>query len=199
MKTIGEALSYAQRKIKAPKNQRNNFGKYNYRSCEDILTGLKEVMPEGATTTLSDEVTMVGDRFYVVATATFKFGEDSVSVKGWARECLSKKGMDDSQLTGSCSSYARKYALNGLFAIDDSKDADTDEQHRQASNAPQEKETSDRMLNCLNVLVSSYEKDNWAKAKQVLDALRQEKKKEVWSKLSGPIRVWIQSNTQGEK
>ena len=123
--SIGEYLHQVQKDLNAPKNQRNNFGNYNYRSCEDILEGLKKVMPEGFYVTLSDDVHFVEGRVYVKATATFTDGDRSVSTTAYARESLSKKGMDDSQITGSTSSYARKYALNGLFLIDDNKDADS--------------------------------------------------------------------------
>lgn len=114
-------LAQIQKELKAPKSQKNSFGNYNYRNCEDILEALKPLMDEDDKFTLSDEIWMVGDRFYVKATATFN---DS-AVTAFAREALEKKGMDASQITGATSSYARKYALNGLFAIDDTKDADT--------------------------------------------------------------------------
>lgn len=122
-----QKLSAVQGELKAPKSQRNNFGGYNYRSCEDILEALKPIQSKyGATTILSDEIEQKGDRFYVKATATFIDVEtgDSISVSAEAREEEIKKGMDASQITGSASSYARKYALNGLFDIDDTKDAD---------------------------------------------------------------------------
>jgi hypothetical protein len=117
-------LNTIQKELNAPKSQRNNFGNYNYRSCEDILSAVKPLLGD-ATLLLSDEIVLIGERYYVKATATFKEGKDEISVSAYAREDASKKGMDLSQLTGSCSSYARKYALNGLFCIDDTKDADT--------------------------------------------------------------------------
>lgn len=115
-----------QSKLKAPKNQRNTFGGYSYRSCEDILEAVKPLLEkEKCTLTISDAITVVGDRIYVEATATLKNSAgDAETTKAYAREPLSKKGMDDSQVTGAASSYARKYALNGLFCIDDTKDAD---------------------------------------------------------------------------
>lgn len=117
-----------QAKLKAPKSRKNNFGNYNYRSCEDILEAVKPLLAEqGCTMTISDDIVEVGERIYVKATATISKGEESQTVTAFARESLSKKGMDDSQITGTASSYARKYALNGLFLIDDNKDADTDE------------------------------------------------------------------------
>ena len=117
-----------QTKLRAPKGQYNSFGKYSYRSCEDILEALKPLLVEvGAIVNVSDEIKLIGDRFYVEATASFidvETGERMIA-KASAREAETKKGMDDSQVTGSVSSYARKYALNGLFAIDDNKDADS--------------------------------------------------------------------------
>lgn len=119
-----------QKALKAPKGQTNAFGKYKYRSCEDIVEAVKPILAErGYSLNISDEVVMMGDRFYVKATASVMAGELGViaTACGYAREALSKKGMDESQITGAASSYARKYALNGLFAIDDTKDADTHE------------------------------------------------------------------------
>lgn len=123
-----KTLSEIQQKLKAPKNQFNSFGKYNYRSCEDILVAVKPLL-DGATLTISDEIINVGDRYYVKATATLRYGEESETVTAFAREEENKKGMDASQITGSASSYARKYALNGLFLIDDTKDADATNKH----------------------------------------------------------------------
>ena len=120
------ALTEIQKKLKAPKSNYNSFGKYNYRSCEDILEAVKPLLGDN-TLTLSDEVVQIGDRIYVKATAVFRDGATETRVSAFAREAESKKGMDESQVTGTASSYARKYALNGLFLIDDTKDADTDE------------------------------------------------------------------------
>lgn len=121
-----KALTEIQKKLKAPKSNYNSFGKYNYRSCEDILEAVKPLLGDN-TLTLSDEVVQIGDRIYVKATAVFRDGATETRVSAFAREAESKKGMDESQVTGTASSYARKYALNGLFLIDDTKDADTDE------------------------------------------------------------------------
>ncbi len=123
-------LAKIQAAIKAPKVQFNNFGKYKYRSCEDIVEAVKPVInPMGFHLTLSDEIINIGNRFYVKATATICNGDEKYSATGHAREEESKKGMDGAQVTGSASSYARKYALNGLFAIDDTKDADSTNKH----------------------------------------------------------------------
>lgn len=121
-----EKLLKIQKELKVPKNNRNTFGNYNYRSCEDILEAVKPLChTEGLIITLADEVVEVGGRVYVKATAAIHDGKSSIVADGWAREAETKKGMDEAQITGSASSYARKYALNGLFAIDDTKDADT--------------------------------------------------------------------------
>lgn len=121
MKLANDALSEIQSKLHAPKNQRNNFGNYNYRKAEDIIAAFKEVQGPNETLTLTDSVVAVGDRIFLKATATFSHGGESVSVDGWAMHAAQKKGMDEAQITGACSSYARKYALCGLFAIDDSE------------------------------------------------------------------------------
>ncbi|XAM52441.1 hypothetical protein TVTCOM_25550 [Terrisporobacter vanillatitrophus] len=129
---IYKKLMLVQSKLKAPKNQYNSFGKYSYRSCEDILEGLKPLLSEvEAIVTLNDEILHEGDRFYIKAVASFidiATGE-KVEVSALAREDETKKGMDLAQVTGSVSSYARKYALNGLFAIDDTKDSDSTNKH----------------------------------------------------------------------
>lgn len=124
-KTLQQKLIEIQAELKAPKSQFNKFGGYNYRNCEDILEAVKplcakhEIVP-----LLSDEIVMIGDRFYIKATAKVTDGKEEIATTAFARESKDKKGMDESQITGSASSYARKYALNGLFCIDDTKDAD---------------------------------------------------------------------------
>lgn len=131
-----ESLIKIQQKLKAPKNQKNSFGGYNYRSAEDILEAVKPLLAEvGAVLTVSDELVFVGNRYYIKATARY-ICEETIEVSAYAREPETKKGMDDSQITGTASSYARKYALNGLFLIDDTKDADTDEYRAQTQNEP---------------------------------------------------------------
>ncbi len=117
-----------QKSLKAPKGQTNKFGKYKYRSCEDIVEAVKPLLSEhNCHLNITDEMVMLGDRFYIKATASIIQEDDKVLAfsNGFARETLQRKGMDESQITGATSSYARKYALNGLFAIDDTKDADT--------------------------------------------------------------------------
>ena len=118
------SLKRIQTELVAPKNQYNSFGKYKYRSCEDILEGVKPLLAKyDAHLIISDDIVQIGDRFYIKATATITVDGQVYQATGMAREALTKKGMDDAQVTGSASSYARKYALNGLLSIDDSKQA----------------------------------------------------------------------------
>lgn len=129
-KEVIELLNKVQTELKAPKTQENKFGGYKYRSCEDILEALKELEAKHSfCTLLSDEIMLVANRIYVKATAKFVCDKGEISVSAYAREAEAKKGMDEAQITGSASSYARKYALNGLFAIDDTKDADATNTH----------------------------------------------------------------------
>lgn len=123
-------LATIQAELKAPKDLYNKFGKYNYRSAESILEALKPLLSaQKCHLTITDDIVLVGERYYIKATATVSNGTESVSAVAFAREEDTKKGMDASQLTGSTSSYARKYALNGLFAIDDNKDSDDTNKH----------------------------------------------------------------------
>ncbi len=136
---IYEKLLIIQSKLKVGKNQRNTFGGYNYRSCEDIFEGVKPVLAEvGVALVVSDEIVEIGGRIYVKATALLYDigGSGMVSNTAFAREAEAKKGMDESQVTGAASSYARKYALNGLFCLDDVKDADATNTHGKEAAAP---------------------------------------------------------------
>lgn len=123
-----KTLIKIQKELRAPKNQYNSFGKYYYRNCEDILEAVKPLLGQ-AILKLSDEVVNIGNSNYVKATATIQEGDEFESVSAYAREAVEQKGMNDAQITGSSSSYARKYALNGLFLIDDTKDDDTTNTH----------------------------------------------------------------------
>jgi hypothetical protein len=138
--TLHQKLVAIQQELKAPKNQFNGFGKYKYRSLEDILEAVKPLLKEHKLVlTLDDEIVNVGEFNYVQAIARLSDGNEVWQVKAYARESVTKKGMDDSQITGSTSSYARKYALNGLFAIDDSKDADSTNDHGKTAPKPEVK------------------------------------------------------------
>lgn len=128
-----------QHKLKAPKGQYNSFGKYNYRSCEDILEGVKPLLKEhNLALLIDDEIVQIGERYYVKATAKITDGREIVSATAYAREPDTKKGMDESQITGATSSYARKYALNALLCIDDTKDADTMDNNKNPAQQTQE-------------------------------------------------------------
>ena len=133
MEKLVKSLRELQVKLKAPKNQFNKFGGYSYRSCEDIVEAVKPLLPEGISLYLQDEIVLIGERYYIKATATFTDGKDTISSTSFAREEENKKGMDGSQITGAASSYARKYALNALLLIDDNKDADATNQHDKAA------------------------------------------------------------------
>ena len=133
--TIYEKLLKIQSSISVPKNQHNKFGNYDYRCCEDILSALKPFLEETkCTLTVNDELVLIGERYYIKSTATLIDCESGESIfnESYAREEESKKGMDASQITGTASSYARKYALNGLLLLDDVKDSDTNENHQQS-------------------------------------------------------------------
>ncbi len=156
MDNIYKRLANVQQNLKAPKGNYNSFGKYKYRSCEDILEAVKPLLfGEGLLINIKDEMQEVGGRIYVKATATiFDVNEpqQAISTQAFAREEETKKGMDGSQVTGAASSYARKYALNGLFAIDDTKDSDATNTH---GKEPKAKDTS---VDCTNLIQLASEK-----------------------------------------
>jgi hypothetical protein len=137
MENLQATLNRIQKELKAPKGQFNSFGNYKYRSCEDILESVKPLLGD-KTLIINDEMVILGDRYYVKATVTISDGEKAISSSAYARESLDKKGMDSSQITGATSSYARKYALNGLFCIDDTKDADSHELVAEKKQEPKE-------------------------------------------------------------
>lgn len=172
-------LAEIQRTLNAPKNQYNSFGKYKYRSCEDILEGVKPLL-NGLFLSISDEVVLIGDRYYVKATATITDGDASHTATALAREEESKKGMDSAQVTGATSSYARKYCLNGLFGIDDSKDADTDEHKNQQASAKPQQQSNPKPAP-QDVLKAFTE----AAAKKATLAELQEAFKKAWTMLEG--------------
>ena len=164
---MNNAIISIQNELKAPKGQFNSFGRYKYRSCEDILESVKPLLHKySCSLNISDEIVMVGDRFYVKSTATLRkdTGEVISSSAAYAREDESKKGMDGAQVTGAASSYARKYALNGLFCIDDTKDADTDEYAKNTK----EKEPAEKDKN-LNLYIQLEKKASESKIE--IDAL----------------------------
>ena len=154
--SIYKDLFELQQKLIVAKSQRNNFGNYNYRSCEDILEAVKKV--SSVAIVLDDELVQIGDRYYIKATATiYNDNGESVYATGFARESLTKKGMDDAQITGSVSSYARKYALNALFAIDDTKDADTLDNRHELSKTESDKLHDKTIAEVIRLLLSKDE------------------------------------------
>ena len=163
-------LAMIQQELIAPKNQYNGYGKYNYRSCEDILEGLKPCLKKvGCALTITDELVIVGERYYVKATATLHDNETDkkISNVAYAREEETVKGMSSSQITGSASSYARKYALNGLFCIDDVKDADTRDNRQKEAKAQKQAENEQKVIESklidevkVNALIAKCENEN---------------------------------------
>lgn len=154
---LTEKLMTIQATLKAPKGQFNAFGKYRYRSCEDVLEALKPLLQETRTVlTISDDMIQVGDRYYIRATATLRDCDsaETISNTAYAREEETKKGMDGSQITGASSSYARKYALNGIFCIDDVKDSDSTNTH-----GADRKQTAETLTQIFRI-VNSYPENN---------------------------------------
>lgn len=167
-----DKLNFIQSELKAPKSNYNSFGNYNYRSCEDILEAVKPLCKKyRALLTLTDDIVVIADRVYVKAKAILRDLDDyniAIEVQAFAREPLEKKGMDSSQVTGTASSYARKYALNGLFNIDDTKDADTNEYQKQTKdeNNKQQKKTT-KNVDKLKANITDIEKSmNFGKYKE---------------------------------
>lgn len=191
-------LTGVQAKLKAPKNQVNKFGGYKYRSCEDILEAVKPLLDKcDATLTISDSIEVIADRVYVKATATFRAGDEVESVTAYAREPIAKKGMDEPQITGTASSYARKYALNGLFLIDDTKDADSNEYTEQQNKAGKQQApavnyiTSEQAAR-LNQLMVQYNEDKPPEKKINLTAILKKHNVESVSRLTFDMaNEWI--------
>lgn len=169
-KTLYKKLLVVQSNLKCNKSQYNSFGKYYYRNAEDILEALKPILEQvKATVIISDEIVNIANRFYVKAKAIFidiESGEHT-EVVAYAREPETKKGLDESQITGSTSSYARKYALNGLFAIDDTKDSDYAPEHKNSSSNTLSQETKDN----LNKLIQEYSDKSKKEIKDIVKEL----------------------------
>lgn len=186
MKEINIKLMNIQQELKAPKGQYNDFGKYAYRSCEDILEAVKPLLKkEKVVLTISDELQYIGNRYYIKATATLidTESEATISNSAYAREEEIKKGMDGSQITGASSSYARKYALNGLFGIDDNKDSDTT--NIQSKEEKEDKKASPKQI---ELIQKYYQGENLTKLLEVnnlekLEDMSINKASEILSKL----------------
>lgn len=202
------SLSEIQTKLHAPKGQTNSFGGYKYRSCEDIVEAVKPHLAQhGYALLLSDEMVEVGGRVYVKATAKLcrENGETVAETYGWAREAETKKGMDDSQLTGSCSSYARKYALNGLLAIDDTKDADTNEQAIQTSPTKNKRVNREQKQQYVASIVDALDRADELAIKELQAELKEDKTmfEAVWGEMSSKqkelFRSFLHGTTTSEK
>lgn len=186
MKEINIKLMNIQQELKAPKGQYNSFGKYAYRSCEDILEAVKPLLKkEKVVLTISDELQYIGNRYYIKATATLidTESEATISNSAYAREEETKKGMDGSQITGASSSYARKYALNGLFGIDDNKDSDTT--NIQSKEEKEDKKASPKQI---ELIQKYYQGENLTKLLEInnlekLEDMSINKASEILSKL----------------
>lgn len=167
---LQKKLANIQKELKAPKSQYNKFGNYSYRNAEDILEAVKPLL-NGAILTISDEIVLVGSRFYIKACATIQDGEETFSACAFAREPEIQKGMAEPQVTGSASSYARKYALNGLFVLDDTKDADSQDNTKKEEKVEGKVESkeqfpifdgtkvTDKQLKLINLLISKTGSD----------------------------------------
>ena len=190
------SLQKIQSELKAPKGQVNNFGKYKYRSCEDIVEAVKPILAKNsASLTISDEIVMIGDRYYVKATAIIKIeGGELYSTCAYAREPLSKKGMDEAQITGATSSYARKYALNGLLAIDDTKDADSMD-NTQTTKSTAKKVTKASLTavetKAIDTLFKHAENRDAAGMSECWNELTEAETQHVWEKLPQDTRTFL--------
>ena len=170
-KSINDILHDIQVKLSVPKNRYNKFGNYNYRNAEDIVDAVKLLLPVGVTLVISDEMVVLGDRFYIKAIATISIKNASFSSAGWAREPQEQKGMSESQITGAASSYARKYALNGLFAIDDGVDADSQDNAPKVAKAPKAPKVDNSLeAKKLNMDIERIFQMNLAQGAQVFKA-----------------------------
>lgn len=180
-----EKLAKIQKELKATKDQYNKFGGYAYRSAESILEAVKPLL-DGAILTLEDDIEFIGDRFYVRATATFQDGDFIKKTTAFAREPATKKGQDESQITGTASSYARKYALNGLFCIDDNKDADTEEHKKEVDNTPKSS-----VEDICNGIKEKMTLDNWKSfyAKAI----------DLYGKGTPEYQIWIETFNEVKK
>jgi len=158
--SIHQTLVRIQRDLKAPKGQYNKFSNFYYRSCEDILEAVKPIL-NGCTITINDQVVMFDDRFYIEAVVRISNGTEWIENTAFAREALTKKGMDEAQITGAASSYARKYALNGLFAIDDNKDTDAKDNNKTESKKLSADEQVEDQLKMIKAQKSKIQLEKW--------------------------------------
>ena len=183
MTALKDRLNLIQKELKVPKNQLNKFGGYNYRSCEDILEAVKPLLADSILT-ISDEIIMLGSRYYILATAKLMWEDESISTTAYAREEEIKKGMDSAQITGSVSSYARKYALNGLFLIDDTKDSDHQQNQKEEEQTEKLKKVEEKSSKIEDYFPSELPPDNQRIPTKAYPATEKQKKM-IFARLKG--------------
>jgi len=196
MTELIEKLSTIQKQLVCPKNLFNSFGKYSYRSCESILEAVKPLL-DGIPLTISDELVLIGDRYYVRATVSFG-GPSGIVTTAYAREEQDKKGMDGAQVTGAASSYARKYALNGLFLIDDTKDADATNTHGKEEKAADKKDTSAKTSALSPTPASQVNPDDIPEPENLSTGMENKDEKKEPPKPSGRAQWTIIAKLAGE-
>ncbi len=218
-KELAVQLHILQKQLAVPKTRINKFAGYNYRNCEDILEAVKELLPAGCFVCVSDDIWQVGDRYYVRATAIFSDGEAEIKSFAYAREPLEKKGSDSMQITGAASSYARKYALNGLFSIDDSPDVDSQDNREEPKKAQQAKPQAypqspqespmgrpqakpqqvapatlpEGLKDSVAIINMQYVEDDKLSASELWSHLSAENKTLVWGALSKEVQPWLKA------
>jgi len=194
LNNIGEVLNYIQVNLNAPKNQFNKFGGYAYRSCEDILSALKPLLKEtGAYLVIEDGIEEINGRIYIRATASLYYKDGVVSTMAYAREPENKKGMDEAQITGASSSYARKYALNGLFAIDDTKDPDYTNTHGKETTTKKTKSVEKKTTKPKSPAEETVSFDDIAKLRRQLFTVIKKKERD-----QNKFKEWIKKEYDAE-
>lgn len=198
MTDIYSHLSDVQKKLNVPKTRVNKFAGYNYRNTEDIVEAAKKVMPPGCCLTMDDDIIMIGDRYYVKSTASFSFEGHTVSMKGYAREPLEKKGSDMSQITGGCSTYARRYALAGLLAIDDGEDCDNHDntehykpQQQKKSEPPKRASPLKNTKDLYDLVIKQKTNNDLLYAKELLNSLTREEKVALSKMFNAEELEWV--------
>lgn len=191
-KDLALQLHVVQRQLNVPKTRYNQFARYHYRNAEDILEAVKKILPAGHTICLTDEIVQFGDRIYVKASAIFSDGTSEIRTQAFAREPLEKKGSDGSQITGGCSTYARRYAMAGLFAIDDGEDTDNHdntEEPKKSASKPQSK-LPDSLTWLTEKVTNYYERNDMLGAVDCWKSLSANEREAVKPKLSKECSAW---------
>lgn len=197
---VYSVLSHVQTRLRVPKDKKNSFGGWDYRNAESIYKNAKKELPEGASLYITDDLVMIGDRYYTKSAVRLRYKGEIIESWGWAREQLVQKGKDESQITGSCQSYSRKYAMQGMFLIDDGKeDVDRDSAPNYSDRFGSK--TSQGIMQIANQLAVCCGADNAGsreQAKEIFKKLIPETKTEVWAMLNKQIRDWITALASAE-